>query len=290
VSVLARTEAWPARAADFASLTKPRLSSLVLFVVFLSGWLAQGAFSTILHAVFGTGLVAGGANALNMLFERDLDAQMDRTKGRPLPGGRLAPFEVAAFGLALAIGGITWLAFATTPLAAGLAATTFIVYLFLYTPLKTRTPLNTLVGAVPGALPGLIGWAAVHGDVGPLPSTLFWIVFFWQIPHFLAIAWIYKDDYARAGYRMLPQADVDGVATGRQAVLGAMTLIPVSLIPSVAGLAGAWYAAGAVVIGYYFVVRAVLFLRKRTDGTARGLLRASLVYLPVLLALLLLDS
>jgi len=290
MNVLARAAVRPARLADFASLTKPRLSSLVLFVVFLSGWLADGDLATILCAVLGTGLVAGGANAVNQLLERDLDARMDRTRNRPLPGGRLAPFEVGVFGIGLALAGVTWLAFATTPLAAGLAAATFITYIFLYTPLKTRTPLNTLVGAVPGALPGLIGWAAVHGDVGPLPSTLFWIVFFWQIPHFLAIAWIYRDDYARAGYRMLPAVDPEGISTGRQAVLGATTLIPVSLIPYFAGLAGAWYAAGATVLGYYFLVHAILFLRRRTLPTARSLMRASLVYLPVLLALLLIDS
>lgn len=290
MSVLARTAAWPARAADFASLTKPRLSSLVLFVVFLSGWLAGGDLATIFCAVLGTGLVAGGANAVNQLLERDLDARMDRTSNRPLPGGRLTPVEVGVFGFGIAIAGVSWLSFLTTPLAAGLAASTFITYIFLYTPLKTRTPLNTLVGAVPGAMPGLIGWAAVHGDVGPLPSTLFWIVFFWQIPHFLAIAWIYRDDYARAGYRMLPAVDPDGVSTGRQAVIGAMTLLPVSLIPYFAGLAGVWYAAGATVLGYYFLVHAILFLRRRSLPTARALMRASLVYLPLLLALLLLDS
>jgi len=290
VNTLARSESLPARLADFASLTKPRLSSLVLFVVFLSGWLAQGDLLTILHAVLGTGLVAGGANAVNMLLERDLDARMRRTRNRPLPEGRLSPLEVGVFGFGIAIAGLAWLALATTPLATGLAAATFITYIFLYTPLKTRTPFNTLVGAVPGALPGLIGWAAVKGDVGPLPSALFWIVFFWQIPHFLAIAWMYRDDYASGGYRMLPQVDPCGVATARQATIGALTLIPVSLVPYFAGLAGVWYAAGAIVLGYYFLVRAVLFLRNRTDATARSLMRASLVYLPVLLAILLLDS
>ncbi|MHC4849630.1 MAG: heme o synthase [Planctomycetota bacterium] len=288
--VAARATSWTARLADFVSLTKPRLSSLVLVVVFLSGWLAGGDLITILHAVCATGLVAGGANAINMLFERHLDARMERTRNRPLPGGRLTPLEVGIFGLGIALFGVGWLAVATTPLAAGLAAATLITYVFLYTPLKTRTPLNTLVGAIPGALPGLIGWAAVKGDVGPLPSILFWIVFFWQIPHFLAIAWIYRKDYADGGFCMLPAIDPDGIITGRQATLGAMTLIPVSLIPSIAGMAGGWYATGAVVLGYYFLLRAILFLRNRTTQTARSLLRASLIYLPVLMALLFLDS
>ena len=285
-----RLRAWPARVADYVSLTKPRLSSFVLFVVFLSGWLAGGNLLTIMHAVVATFLVAGGASAFNMLIERDLDARMARTVGRPLPAGRLSPLEVFVFGLATSLAGVIWLAFATTPLAAGLAAATLITYVFLYTPLKTRTPFNTLVGAVPGALPALIGWAAVKGDVGPLPSSLFWIVFFWQIPHFLAIAWIYRDDYARGGFRMLPIIDPEGLAPGRRATIGALSLLPVSLIPYFAGMAGRWYAAGAILLGYYFVFRALMFLRRRETATARALLQASLIYLPALLVLLLLDS
>lgn len=292
MKAVARAAVRTGRVAAYWELAKPRLTSFVLFVVFLSGWLAGGIDSlwVTIQAVLGTGLVAAGASALNMLFERNLDARMPRTWGRPLPSGRLSTTEVGTYGVVTALVGVTWLALATTPLATGLAAATFISYLFLYTPLKTRTPLNTLMGAVPGALPALIGWAAVHGDVGPLPSLLFWIVFFWQLPHFLAIAWIYRSDYERGGYRMLPSIDPEGIATGRQAAIGALTLIPVSMLPYVAGLAGPIYGVGAVVLGLGFLVAALFFLRERTNKTARVLLRASLIYLPLLLILLFVNS
>jgi protoheme IX farnesyltransferase len=292
MKAVARTVSRTDRVAAYWELAKPRLTSFVLFVVFLSGWLAGGRESLLvtIQAVFGTALVAAGASALNMLFERDLDARMPRTMGRPLPSGRLSPREVGTYGVVTALVGVSWLALATTPLATGLAAATFITYLFLYTPLKTRTPLNTLMGAVPGALPALIGWAAVKGDVGPLPSLLFWIVFFWQLPHFLAIAWIYRSDYERGGYRMLPSVDPEGISTGRQAAIGVLTLIPISLLPTVAHLAGPVYAVGALILGIGFLVAALLFLRNRTDQSARVLLRASLIYLPLLLVLLFIDS
>ncbi|MEM8883540.1 MAG: heme o synthase [Planctomycetota bacterium] len=286
--VVARPIPWTVRAAAMVELTKPRLASLVLFVVYIGAFLAGDGGLVAIHAVLGTFLVAGGANALNQVLERHLDARMQRTRERPLPTGRLTPVEAAVFGGAISLAGVLWLLAFTTPLAAALAACTLICYVVIYTPLKTRTPLNTLVGAVPGALPALIGWAAVHGDVGPLPSTLFWIVFFWQIPHFLAIAWIYRKDYAAGGFRMLPAVDPDGVSTARQSTVGALTLLPVSLIPYFAGLAGPVYAIGAFVLGLYFLVCALQFLRRRSDASARVLFRASLVYLPALLALLLL--
>ena len=191
------------------------------------------------------------------------------------------------FGLALGIIGVTWLALATTPLAAWLAAGTFVSYVALYTPLKTRTTLNTHIGAIPGALPGLIGYAAVAGNLAPLPWALFWIVYLWQIPHFLSIAWIYRDDYRRGGYKMLPVVDADGSLTGRQAVVGAIAIIPVSLLPFFGGTAGALYLAAALIVGAIYLARAIAFMHARNERTARGLMRASLVYLPVLITALL---
>jgi len=272
----------------FLELTKPRLSSLVLFVVFLSAWLAGGGIESW-QAVLATGLVAGGANALNMLLERRLDARMRRTMARPLPSGRLTPVEVFVFGSALGVGGVAWLALATTPLAALLAALTFLSYVLLYTPLKTRTTLNTHIGAIPGALPALIGWAAVEGTLGPLPWALFWIVYLWQIPHFLSIAWIYREDYEAGGFRMLPSVDPDGSFTGRQAVVGAIALLPVSLLPFFGHGGGPVYLLAAVVAGGYYLFRAIAFMHNRTERTARSLMRASLVYLPALLFGLMLD-
>jgi len=273
---------------EFLELTKPRLSSLVLFVVFLGAWLAGGGLESW-QAVLATGMVAGGANAINMLLERRLDARMRRTLGRPLPSGRLTPMEVLVFGSVLGIGGVTWLALATTPLAAILAALTFLSYVLLYTPLKTRTTLNTHIGAIPGALPALIGWAAVQGTLSPLPWCLFWIVYLWQIPHFLSIAWIHRADYEAGGFRMLPSVDPDGSLTGRQAVVGAIALIPVSLLPFFGHAVGPLYLVAAVLAGGYYLIRAIAFMHTRTETTARQLMRASLIYLPVLLFALLLD-
>ncbi|HEX5137291.1 MAG TPA: heme o synthase [Planctomycetota bacterium] len=276
---------------DFLELTKPRLSSFVLLVVALAAWLGAGGAiepGTLLLAVVGTGLVAGGANALNMVIERDLDARMARTRARPIPSGRLEPHEAAIFGGTLTVAGLLLL-LGTTPLASLLAALTSASYLLVYTPLKRVTTLNTHVGAVPGALPALIGWAAARGQLDPAAWTLFAIVYLWQVPHFLSIAWLYRDDYARGGYRMLPSADPAGRLTGRQAVLGAAALVPASLLPSLAGITGAAYFLGALVVGLWFVRRSIAFAMERTPATARGLLRASLVYLPAVLLLMFLD-
>jgi len=290
VRAIALTAARLARL-DFLELTKPRLSSFVLLVVALAAWLGSGgaiAPGTLLLAVLGTGLVAGGANALNMVLERDLDARMARTAGRPIPSGRLEPAEAAVFGAATIALGLLLLA-GTTPLAALLAALTAATYLLVYTPLKRKTTLNTHIGAVPGALPALIGWAAARGTLDPAAWTLFAIVYLWQLPHFLAIAWLYRADYARGGYRMLPSADPEGLSTGRQALLGASALLVASLLPSLAGLTGILYFAGALLLGAWFVRRALAFALERTAAAARQLLRASLVYLPAILALMFLD-
>ncbi len=282
------------RLADYAELTKPRVLVLVLFTVATGTWLAAGGMpdlAVLLHTLIGTSLVAAGASALNQLLERDSDARMRRTENRPLPAGRLQPVEVLCFGLSCAGAGLVYLLVALPdPLAALVAGITFVSYVFLYTPLKRKTSLNTLVGAVPGALPPVIGWTAVTGSVDPAVATLFMIVFLWQVPHFLAIAWIYRDDYARAGLHMLPVLDRDGGMSGRQMVSYCLALIPASLGPALLGVAGPIYLTGAVLLGLGFLNCTVGFTRGPSVVQARRVLRASLIYLPALLALLLLDG
>jgi protoheme IX farnesyltransferase len=281
------------RAADYLELTKPRVAVLVLVTVAVGVLLAAGRSVDLLllfHAVAGTALVAAGASALNQLLERHRDARMARTENRPLPTGRLQPVEVLLFGVVLAVAGIAYLALLLpTITAAVVAAVTFVGYVAVYTPLKPVTTLNTLVGAIPGALPPVIGWTAVRGEVGPEALALFAIVFLWQLPHFLAIAWIYRDDYARAGYRMVPVADPDGTQTAQRMAAYCLLLIPASLLPVFLGPAHVPYVAGAVVLGLGFLARALAFGSQRTDRHARKVLRASLLYLPALFALLLLD-
>ncbi|MGQ0614180.1 MAG: heme o synthase [Planctomycetaceae bacterium] len=281
----------PARslAFDLLELTKPRLTLFVLFVVAAGGALASAGSPDpllLLHALLGTALVAGGGAALNMFLERDADALMRRTASRPLPSGRLAPREVLLFGVTLAVAGLALLIVATSLAAALAAAVTLATYLGVYTPLKRRTALNTLAGAVPGALPALIGWGAVTGRFEPSGWALFLVLYLWQIPHFLAIAWLYRDDYVRGGFRMLPGWDADGAAAGRQALLGAATLLPASLLPAALGLASRASLVGGLLLGGFFLLRAGAFARARTDATARRLLRGSLLYLPLYLATL----
>jgi protoheme IX farnesyltransferase len=275
-------------------LTKPRVLVLVLFTVATGTWLAAGGvpdWAVLLHTLVGTTLVAAGASALNQLLERDSDARMRRTENRPLPAGRLQPFEVLLFGLGCGMGGLVYLVVALhQPLTAGVAGITFLSYVFLYTPLKRKTSLNTLVGAVPGALPPVIGWTAASGSLDPAMATLFVIVFLWQVPHFLAIAWLYRDDYARAGLCMLPVLDQDGRMSGRQMVSYCLALLPASLAPALLGAAGLVYLTGAVFLGLGFLSCTVAFRRAPSMGQARRVLRASLIYLPALLLLLLLDG
>jgi protoheme IX farnesyltransferase len=283
-----------ARLADYVELTKPRIAVVVLFTVAVGYLLAAGGKPELVplwHTLFGTALVASGASALNQLLERHSDARMRRTEGRPLPSGRLHPAEVLVFGSALGVGGVFYLALMLRqPWAALVAAVTFASYVFVYTPLKRVTTLNTLVGAVPGALPPVIGWAAVRATASAEVVTLFLIVFLWQVPHFMAIAWIYRDDYARAGLRMLPVGDRAGRATGGAMVAYCLALLLVSLTPVLAGSAGAMYLAGALLLGLGFLACAAGFARSCTVAHARRVLRASLIYLPALLALLLLDG
>jgi protoheme IX farnesyltransferase len=279
--------------ADYLELTKPRIAVMVLVTVatgFLLGTTGPVEWGLLCHTLLGTALVAAGASALNQLLERDSDALMRRTENRPLPAGRLQPLEVLIYGTALGIVGVLYLALALpNVIAALIAAFTFISYVFVYTPLKRKTSLNTLVGAVPGALPPVIGWAAARGSLNPEIATLFLILFFWQVPHFLAIAWIYREDYSRAGLCMLPVVDPDGGMSGRQMVSYCLALLTASVAPLALGRAGPLYMAGAVLLGAGFLSFALAFLRQRSLQRARGVLRASLIYLPVLLALLLLD-
>jgi heme o synthase len=280
------------RMSAYLSLTKPRLVLMVLVTVavgYLLGARGGAHPTTLAITLLGTALVAGGAGALNQWIERDRDAMMRRTAGRALPGGRLSNAEALSFGVVLGLAGTLLLALGANYLSASVALVTFLLYVFVYTPLKPLTTLNTVIGAVPGALPPLIGWGAATGRLGIEAWSLFLIVFLWQFPHFLAIAWIYRDDYRRAGFRMLTAWDDRGRMTGCQAVSYALALIPAGLLPATIGLAGPLYFRGALVLGLVYLVAAARFWRDASDLGARRLLRTSFVYLPAVLLLLLLN-
>jgi protoheme IX farnesyltransferase len=281
------------RLADFVELTKPRIGVMVLFTVAAGALLARpGAVDAVLlvNALVGVGLVASAASALNQLLERHSDARMRRTENRPLPAGRLQPCEVLGFGVLLAVLGLGYLAATMRhPLPVVVTAFTLVSYVLLYTPLKRHTTLNTLIGAVPGALPPVIGWTAITGALDREAFGLFLILFLWQVPHFLAIAWMYRDDYGRAGLQMLPVIDADGAMTARQMVSYGLALLPVSLLPALFQQAGWLYVAGALALGVGFTRATLGFWRERSHLAARKVLLASLVYLPALLALLLID-
>jgi protoheme IX farnesyltransferase len=275
----------PSGLGDYIALTKPRLNFLVV-ATSAAGYYLGGPNNpdvrAMVQAVAGTALVAGGAAVLNQLYERDTDALMRRTRRRPLPDGRVTPSDARIFGIALSIAGLALLAARTNWLSAGLALATLVIYLIVYTPMKRRTPLSTLVGAVPGALPALIGWTASHGSIALGGATLFAIVFLWQIPHFMAIAWMYRDDYGKAGFPMLPVVDPEGRRAGRQAVLYAAALVPVSLVPTIAGIAGTVYFASALALSITLLVLAVRFATVRSDAAARALFFGSITYLPLI--------
>jgi len=281
------------RAADFLELTKPRITLLVLATTMVGFYLAAPAsipLALLSHTLLGIGLVAGGASALNMWLERRPDSLMRRTAGRPLPSGRLQSGHALSFALVLSGAGLVYLFLWVNHLTSALAVITLLTYLFLYTPLKTRTWLCTLVGAVPGALPPILGWIAATGKIALGGILLFVIVFLWQLPHFYAIGWMYREDYARAGFPMLPVIDTTGRRTGWQASAYILALILVTLLPTAAGLAGFLYLAGAVLSGICFLVCGVLFARLRDFVSARRLFVVSVFYLPLLMALLVIDK
>lgn len=270
-------------------LIKARLSLLVLIttlVGFLLGWNGPLDWFLLATTLFGTALSAGGASALNQWWERALDALMKRTEDRPLPAKRLHPRDALLFGFLCCITGTAILFFFVNVLSALLAAVTVVIYVLAYTPLKRRTTLNTLLGAVPGALPPLIGWAAATNDIGIGGAVLFLILWFWQMPHFLAIAWLYRGDYAAAGFRMLSVDDPEGFMTSRQALLYALGLLAVSLLPTLLGMASVFYFATALILGIFFVIAAFFFVKDRTRENARKLFFASIIYLPLILGAL----
>jgi heme o synthase len=280
----------PSRAADFVELTKPRITALVLLTAAVGYAVAGRGFSAGAFLLFlvGTALVCGGASALNQYLEREADARMVRTSRRPIPAGRLRPDDARNFGMAISAVGLLILA-AVNPLTLALGAVSLLLYVFAYTPLKRVTSLCTVVGAVPGALPPLMGWAAARGTLGAAGWALFAILFLWQLPHFLAIGWLYREDYARGGFPMLAVTDRDGASSGRQALLYATALLPVTLLAGMLAGAGNGYLWGALVLGVGFLACAVVFAWKRSIAAARFLFLASVLYLPVLLGLMVFD-
>lgn len=286
VEVAAQKSVW-------ADLIKARLTTLVVLTTaagFYAGWRGAVDWALLLHTVLGTALVASGAAALNQLLEREHDAKMRRTETRPLPAGRLTPDVVLMVGAGLSIAGLLYLAAAVNLLTSLLGAITLILYVWIYTPLKRVTTLNTVIGAIPGALPPLMGWTAARGEISAGGWGLFAILFFWQLPHFLAIAWIYRDEYAKAGFAMLPVVDPEGRRTGSQALSHTLGLFPVSLSPVVFGLAGKIYLAAALALGLWFVFAAFRFSRQLSVPRARALFFVSIIYLPLLFGALAVDK
>jgi heme o synthase len=278
---------------DLVVLTKPRVVLMVLVttvVGYYVGLTGAPDWGRLVHLVVGTLLAAAGTMALNQYWERDVDARMKRTQTRPLPDGRLAPLEALLFGCALAGLGLVYLGAFVNALTMLVTAATVVLYLFAYTPLKLRTALCTIVGAVPGALPPVTGWVAAREDVGLGAWVLFGIMFLWQLPHTLAIARLYRDDYARAGVRLLPVVDAEGSSTERQIVTGCLGLLAVSLLPTLIGLTGTVYFVGALALGAIFGMFGVRQALNPSGPAARHVLFASLLYLPALLALLAFDK
>ena len=281
------------RTADFAALAKPRLNMLVVasaLAGYMMGTTDGVAAVPLLATLAGTGLVAGGASAFNQLLERDLDSLMRRTRMRPLPDRRLQPLEAAVFGALVTVTGLLILAAFANLLAAEVALGTLLSYVVVYTPLKRRSSFGTVIGAIPGALPPVIGWAAARGALSSEAWTLFGIVFLWQLPHFLAIAWMYREDYARAGYPMLPVIEPDGRSTARQSLIYATALLPLSLAPTLLGLAGNFYFAGVLVLGLAFVYLTYRFVRTRAVRDARTVFFGSILYLPLVWILMIADK
>jgi protoheme IX farnesyltransferase len=281
---------------DYWELTKPEINFLIAITVAAGFWIGFPAapllfpWKLFIHTLLGTVFVASGAATLNQLIELQYDAQMRRTARRPLASGRIAPSHALWSGVLLSVFGVVYLAISTNALASLLAALTLLSYLFLYTPLKRITPLCTLVGAIPGAAPPLIGWAAARGRLDPAAWVLFAIVFLWQFPHFMSIAWMYREDYARASYLVLPASDLRDRFVAWQCLLPALGLFVVAIVPALCGQSGIVYFAGALVLGVVFLYYSARFALQRSIVCARQLLFASVVYLPVLFSLLAVDK
>ncbi|HET9529173.1 MAG TPA: heme o synthase [Blastocatellia bacterium] len=281
------------RPSAYLELTKPRITMLVVLTAAAGFCLGMGPdgvdYFGLLNMSVGIGLLSSGISTLNQYLERDLDGLMRRTEARPLPSGKLAPTEALLFGLGLSIVATVYIGVLINWLTAMLGVLTFASYLFVYTPLKTRTTLSTVLGAFPGAMPPLMGWTSARGEVTLEAWVLFAILFLWQFPHFLAIAWMYRDDYARAGIKMLPVVEPEGRVTSQQIVAYTLMLLPVSLMPAMLGLAGTVYMVGATLLGLVFLYYSVRAARAKTTWRARQLLLASVLYLPALFALMVLN-
>jgi len=276
-----------------SELFKARLTTLVLLTTAIGFYLGSTGridWVLLLHALMGTGLLACGSSVLNQWLEREHDAKMHRTEDRPLPSGKMTPDAALKLGAVLVALGMIYLAFLVNLLTAVLGAATFVLYVFIYTPLKRVTTLNTVIGAIPGALPPLMGWTAAQGQISIQGWALFAILFFWQLPHFLAIAWMYREDYARAGFQMLPIVDPSGARTGRQAVSHTLGLLVISLFPFLYQMVGPFYLAGALILGVAFLVCAFRFAARLDRPSARTLFFVSIIYLPLMMILMVLDK
>jgi heme o synthase len=281
-----------ARVAAYLELTKPRITSLIVLTAaagFVVGSIGSINYVALAHGMIGIALLSSGIGTLNQFMERDLDGLMRRTADRPLPSRRLAPFEALAFGLALTAAAEVYLALFVNVLTALLGLTVIAGYLFVYTPLKTRTTLSTALGAFPGAMPPLMGWTAARGEIDVAAWVLFAILFLWQFPHFLAIAWMYREDYGRAGIRMLPVVEPDGRVTGQQIIAYALMLVPVSLLPAILGISGRIYLLVALVLSLLFLASSIRAALSKSNQHARQLLLASVVYLPLLFGVMVLN-
>lgn len=282
-----------ARWRDFIALTKPRMNLLVLITTAVGFYMAARTgtnWTKFVHAMLGTALTAASAAILNQFAESEHDARMPRTRKRPIPAGKVQPQEALLLGILCGTFGVNYLALAVNPLTAMLGAMTLGLYVFVYTPLKRITTLNTVIGAVPGAIPPVMGWTAASNSLSSEALALFLILFLWQIPHFLAIATMYRNDYAAGGFKMLPVIDEDLSMTGRQSVLYAIALVPASLMPVWLGLSGWLYAIPAVLLGSAFLHSAIRLARHRTRLDARRLFLISIIYLPLLLGALMLEK
>jgi protoheme IX farnesyltransferase len=282
----------PSRPRDFYELTKPRMNFLVVCTTAVGYAMAphHGHWMMLLHAIVGTALTAASASVLNQIVERDFDALMPRTRNRPLPRGRVSPLEALVYGVGMGVAGIVYLMLMVNLLTALLGAITLASYVWVYTPMKRYSSLNTVVGAIPGAIPPMMGWAAATGALGPQALALFAILFLWQMPHFLAIAILYKRDYEAGGFKMLPVVDPGLRTTSRMIVLYGMALLPASLLPVGVGMVGSVYLTGAVLLGLAFFSFCISCAVSKERIDAKKLFFASIIYLPVLFALMMIDK